>query len=481
MTTLGTAPETTAPAAGTMHRQLRLVDAAAFSVGLIGPVGAIALLGTGAAGIIGRGVTLSFIFAVIGVALVGYAFVKLSQHIAHTGSVYALVGVTLGPRFGFFAGWALLGAYTAIGCGSTIEIGLFGGQFLSDTGIAHVNEYVWIALIGLALVCALAFNEIRVITRTLLASELTGVILVTILSVVTLAKLIFGHGPQGQTFNWHFLALPSGADIGTVASAAVYGFLAFAGFEGAAALGEETDNPKREIPRAIRVAVIVVGAFYLITAAAQSLGYGTSAAGVKAFTDGFPFGDLGKGYIGSVYADILILMATISLIAISLSCASGAARIMYALSRDAGGGGRGLAVLSRHGQPARALVTVLAIIAVVLVGQRIAGSSVLNATFYALTLGTISLLVAYVLATVGAIRFLFFDGARKAPRWQAVIPTLGGAFVVYTIYKNVVHVPSPYSYFGWICLVWLTLGAALVAFVPGLATRVRAGLATSAP
>ena len=473
---------TIAPEAATpkMHRELSLIDAAAFSVGLIGPVGAIALLGTGAAGIIGRAVTLSFIFAVIGVALVGYAFVKLSQHIAHTGSVYALVGVTLGPRAGFFAGWALLGAYTAIGTGSTIEIGLFGDQFLSDTGIAHVNEWLWIALIGLAIVCALAFNEIRLITRTLLASELTGVVLVTILSVVTLATLIFGHGPQGQTFNWKFLALPSGTDVGTIASAAVYGFLAFAGFEGAAALGEETDNPRREIPRAIKVAIVVVGAFYLLTSAAQSLGYGTSAAGVKAFAGGFPFGDLGKGYIGAAYADVLILMAIISLIAISLSTASGAARILFALSRDAAGPGRGLAVVSRHGQPARALVTVLAVIACGLVGQRIAGSSVLDATFYALTLGTISLLVAYVLATVGAIRFLFFAGESRAPRWQVVIPTLGGAFVVYTIYKNVVHVASPYSYFGWLVLAWLIAGAAIVAIVPGLATRVRAGLATSA-
>src|SRR3954447_6809886 len=265
-----------AGASAGMHRELRLVDAAAFSVGLIGPVGAIALLGTGAAGIIGRGVTLSFIFAVIGVALVAYAFVRLSQHISHTGSVYALVGLTLGPRAGFFAGWALFGAYTAIGCGSTIEIGLFGSPFLEDTGIANVSEYVWIALIGLAIVCALAFNEIRVITRTLLASEVAGVLLVTILSLVTLVTLIFGHGPQGQTFNVHFLQLPEGADLGTVASAAVYGFLAFAGFEGAAALGEETDSPKTEIPRAIRVAIIVVGAFYLLTAAAQSLGYGTS-------------------------------------------------------------------------------------------------------------------------------------------------------------------------------------------------------------
>jgi amino acid transporter len=471
------APERTT---GQMHRELSLIDAAAFSVGLIGPVGAIALLGTGAAAIIGRAVTLSFIFAVIGVALVGYAFVKLSQHIAHTGSVYALCGITLGPRAGFFAGWALFGAYTAIGTGSTIEIGLFGDQFLGDTGIWHVSEWVWMALFGLAIVCALAFNEIRLITRTLLASELTGVVLVTILSVVTLVTVIFGHGPQGQTFNWKFLALPSGTDVGTIASAAVYGFLAFAGFEGAAALGEETDNPKHEIPRAIKVAIVVVGAFYLLTAAAQSLGYGPSPAGVKAFAGGFPFGDLGKGYIGSVYADVLILMAIVSLIAISLSTASGAARIAYALSRDAAGPGRGLAVLSRHGQPARALVTVLAIIACGVVGQRIAGSSVLDATFYALTLGTISLLVAYVLATVGAIRFLFFAGESRAPRWQVAIPTLGGAFVVYTIYKNVVHVASPYSYFGWLVLAWLVVGAAIVAIVPGLATRVRAGLATSA-
>jgi hypothetical protein len=48
-------------------------------------------------------------------------------------------------------------------------------------------------------------------------------------------------------------------------------------------------------------------------------------------------GDLGKAYIGSVYADVLILMATVSLIAISLSTASGAARILYALNRDARG------------------------------------------------------------------------------------------------------------------------------------------------
>jgi amino acid transporter len=464
-----------------MHRELKVVDAAAFSVGLIGPVGAIALLGTGAAGIIGRGVTLSFIFALVGVALVAYAFVRLSQHISHTGSVYALVGVTLGPRFGFLAGWALVGAYACIACGSAIEIGFFGGQFLDNVGLVSTTEWIWIALVGVGGVVALAFNEIKVVTRSLLVSEVVGAVLVTGLSLVILGTLLFSHGPSGQSFSLDFVKLPDGAGIGTVASAAVYGFLAFAGFEGAAALGEETSNPKREIPRAIRIAVIVVGVFYVLTAATQSLGYGTGTKGVKAFTGGSPFNDLGTAYIGSAYADLLLLMATISLLAIVLGLVSGAARILYALTRDATGSGRGLAQLSRHGQPARALILVLGFIVAGIVAERLAGSSVLNATFYAQILGTIALLFAYLLATIGAVRYLFFSGARRAPAWQAILPALGGAFVVYTIYKNVFNVPAPYSHFGWIVLAWLALGTALVACAPGLAGRVRAGLAASGP
>ncbi len=473
--------DTSTEAGEGLHTELSLVDAAAFSVGLIGPVGAIGLLGTGAALIIGRAVTLSFVFAVVGVALVAYCFVKLSQHISHTGSVYALVGVTLGPRAGFVAGWALMGAYTAIGCGSTIEMGLFGGQFLRDTGILSTQQWWWIALIGLLGVSALAFTEIRIITRALLTSEVVGAILVTILSIVILVKVIFSHGPGGQTFTINFLSLPAGSGTGTIAKAAVYGFLAFAGFEGAAALGEETSSPKTQIPRAIKTAVVVVGAFYLLTAAAQSLGYGATAAGAKAYANGLPFSDLGGGYIGKWYGDILDLMATISLFAISLGVASGAARIMFAQARDATGKRTGLAGLSKHGAPGAALIVVLIIFTAALIGQQLAGSTVVNATFYALQIGTVLILVAYVMATVGAIYFLFFRGQAKAPMWQLVIPILGGAFVCYTIYRNVfVGQVGTYARLPYIEVIYLIVGLLVVSVAPGLAGRVRAGLAAGA-
>src|ERR1700754_3602453 len=417
--------ENSSPAAGeNLHSELSLVDAAAFSVGLIGPVGAIGLLGTGAALIIGRAVTLSFVFAVIGVALVAYCFVKLSQHISHTGSVYALCGVTLGPQAGFFAGWALMGAYIAIGCGSTIEIGLFARTFINDAFGTHITQWWWLSLIGWGLVAAIAFSEIRVITRALLTSEVVGAILVTVLSIVILVKVIFSHGPTGQTFTWNFLVPPHGSGISTIAKATVYGFLAFAGFEGAAALGEETSSPKTQIPRAIKTAVVVVGAFYLITAASQSLGYGATAKGAEAYGAGLPFSDLSIGYIGKWYADILNLMATVSLFAISLGVASGGARIMYAQARDATGKKTGLAGLSRHGQPAAALVVVLLIIGGNLVIEQLVRETVLNATFSALQVGTVLILTAYVVATVGAVRFLFFSGEPKVPMWQLPIPVL---------------------------------------------------------
>jgi amino acid transporter len=468
---------TTVPAHG-MRRELKIIDAAAFSIGLIGPVGAMALLGVGAAGLLGRGATWAFIFAAAGVSLVAYGFIKLSRHIAHTGSVYALVGLTLGPRAGFVAGWALLGAYVTIGAGSMIEIGLFFGKFLSGIGLIGSTDWIITALGALILVTVLCLARIGVITKVLLGTELAGAFLVTMLSVIIIIRLAAGHGPAGQTLNTGFLQLPHGTSVSVIASAAVFGFLAFAGFEGAAALGEETLSPKRQIPRAIKTAVVVVGAFYLLTIVGQSLGFGTSPRGVAAFQGAAtPYADLATAYVGSALADLLNLVASISLFAITLGTINASARILYALARDAGAGP--VTRLSQRGEPVGALAVTIAATLFIMVGQRLAGTTVLSATFYWLTIGTIALLVAYALATLGALRFLFFQGPRRAPAWQVVVPIAGVAFVGYTIYKNIVGVAAPYNVFPYLVAGWLAVGLALVAAVPGVASQVRGRLASS--
>jgi hypothetical protein len=111
-----------------------------------------------------------------------------------------------------------------------------------------------------------------------------------------------------------------------------------------------------------------------------------------------------------------------------------------------------------------------------IVVQRIAGVSATSAFFYPGTLGVLSLLVAYIVTNVGAIRFLFFKG-RRAPMYEIVIPLLGILFLGYTIYKNVTGQSFPYSRFPLVVGIWLIVGGLIVLATPKLAARIGEGLA----
>jgi hypothetical protein len=125
-----------------------------------------------------------------------------------------------------------------------------------------------------------------------------------------------------------------------------------------------------------------------------------------------------------------------------------------------------------------ALLVVIVIIGINLVVEQLVGESVESATFSALQVGTVLILTAYVMATIGAVRYLFFKGERKAPMWQVVIPVLGGAFVCYTIYRNVFIGQTGYLHSTpYIEIAYLVIGLLVVCVAPGLAGRVKAGLA----
>ena len=146
---------------GGLRRELRFWEAIALSIAIMAPTAAMALNGVAIAGLIGRAVPLAFVFALVGVLFVSYAFVQLTREVNHAGSVYAFAGLTLGPRAGFLAGWALLGTYLAFTVASTAEVGLFFTSFLSSTGIAENADWIWIALVAAALVAAIAHIAAR--------------------------------------------------------------------------------------------------------------------------------------------------------------------------------------------------------------------------------------------------------------------------------------------------------------------------------
>ena len=461
---------------GHLRRELRFWEAIAISIGIMAPTAAMALNGVAPAGLVGRAVALAFLFAAIAIALISYSFVRLTSYFNHAGSAYALAGVTLGPRAGFFAGWALLATYSCFIAANIAEIGLFGTSFLSGAGIWSNPSWILVSLIAAALVWFLAYGDVKVATRALLSFEGISVSLIVILIVVIFWKVIAGTAPSGQSFTLTPFVPASGTTVGAIAFASVFGLLSYGGFEGAAALGEETNNPRRNIPLAIAVAVAFCGVFYTIVMFAQSLGFGINASGIKAFsTSSAPLGDLAKSYVGSGMQDAINFGATLSAFASCLGCAAGASRILFALGRDGFITRRLGDASARTGSPANALAIVMIFGLAVTILLRINGTTAVNAFFYPGTAGVLAMLIAYFVIQFGAAKFLHLE--RREPRWRVVILVLATAAIVYTFYKQVwPRPPYPYDIFPLLIGGWAVLGIVITFAFPALTRRIGRGL-----
>jgi hypothetical protein len=87
----------------------------------------------------------------------------------------------------------------------------------------------------------------------------------------------------------------------------------------------------------------------------------------------------------------------------------------------------------------------------------------------------LSLMVAYAVTNVGALRFLFLG--RRAPLPEIVFPLGALGFLGYVLVESVSGQEFPYTWFPYVVAAWLAVGLAVVVAVPGLATRIGANLA----
>ena len=189
---------------------------------------------------------LAFLIAAVGVLLVAYTFVRLCQYYRHSGSVYAFVGATLGPRAGVVAGWGLAGTYMFYAVTTASAAGIFGAGLLDSLGIWK-NQPAWapILIVGIALALALLLAALpaRGGTNVLLIVEVCTVTLILIVTVIVFVRLLKGDAPGGSHFTWSVFSPQPGVGTSALFLGVVFGFLSFAGFEASSTLGEEAHNP----------------------------------------------------------------------------------------------------------------------------------------------------------------------------------------------------------------------------------------------
>jgi len=433
----------------------------------------------GTAGTVGRAVPLAFALATIGVLLIAWTFVRLTQRFNHAGSVYGFVGATLGPRAGVISGWSLMGTYVFYGVVTSTAAGIFGADFLDSLGIWK-SQPDWapflVGVIALAGVWALAASNIREGTRVLLAIEGTTIALILIVSVTILVKLATGTAPNGNTLDFSVFSIPSGTGTSAVFLGVVFGFLSFAGFEAAATLGEEAQEPRRDIPRAILGVAIFGGLYFIFVTAIEVMGFGTDAKGIEDFiASGSLLGDLGSLFVAGWVGEAITIGAAVSAFGCALACIVGAARLLYALSRDEVGPAPLGTVSSRSGVPARSTAAVvIAAYAITALGWFAFGVKPFDLFLASGTIGTLILLLVYALATIGAAKLLFLSGERQVAAWEVVVPFLALLVIGYTLFRNVYPYPTEAArWYPIIAAAWVVAGV-LVTFVRYAATQ-RAG------
>lgn len=477
-----TSPPVGAPADDTavtpsgLHRRLRVWEVTALSVGFMGPVMAMSLNGIGVAGLVGKAVPFTFVVSFVGVMLVAYAFIRLTRYFTHAGSVYALAGVTLGPRAGFFGGFALLGTYLFFSACITGACAVFFEAMLNELGMeTPPGLWIGIALVAAALALVLNLRESTVTTRTLLGIGMVGILVMLVLSLIIIARVAAGDAPVTTGLDLSTL-LPGDASWTAIMTASVFGFLSWAGFESGTSLGEETRDPKRTIPRALTYAVVIAGVIYTLVMFAQTVGYGTDAAGQEAFAGASStLTELSSTYIGPWFAVIISIIAFCVAFASLLSCSAAAARLVFALARD----GFGPASLARTspttGAPTTATAAVLALTMLLVVLLAAIGGGPVEVYYWYATIATLCMVVAYGMASVGAIRHTFRPDS-PIRRWEVVLPTLGIVYLVYVYVVQVAGQEAPYTYFPWMAAAWCLTGLVVILAAPSLADRIGARL-----
>ena len=459
-----------------LRRELHLWEAVGISLALMAPSMAANINPQGTATTIGRAVPLAFALATIGVLLIAWTFVRLTQRFNHAGSVYSFVGATLGARAGVISGWALMGTYSFYGVVTSTAAGIFGADFLDALGI-WTNQPGWapylVGAIALAGVWALAASNIREGTRVLLVIEGTTVALILIVSVVILIKLATGTAPNGNTLDFSVFSVPAGTGTSAVFLGVVFGFLSFAGFEAAATLGEEAQEPRRDIPRAILSVAIFGGLYFIFVTAIEVMGFGTDAKGVESFiASGSLLGDLGSQFVAGWVGELITIGAAVSAFGCALACIVGASRLLFALSRDEVGPAPLGVVSPRTGVPARSTAAiVICAYAIMTLAWFALGVAPFDLFVASGTIGTLILLLVYALATIGAARLFFFSGERRIAAWEIVVPFLALVVIGYTLFRNVYPYPTETArWYPIIAAAWVVAGV-LVTFVRYAATQ----------
>jgi amino acid transporter len=439
------------------------------SVTNMAPAAAVAFSILFAAPYAGGSTPLAVLLGLAVMLLVAISIGQLAKHLPSAGGLYTYNARGLGTATGFLVGWAFIMAEVIVAPGGFLIIGIV------LSGVLHTSlgwpTWTWAPFGVVAAVATwyLVYRGVRL-------SATAGVILGAFELLVFLAlavTLIVAAGPHntlavfgahtGNTKGW-----------GAVIPGVLYAVFGIIGFEAAAPLGEEARDPKRTVPRAVVLACLAIGIFYLICYYAATVYWGPHRMpGFIGFNSGDPWSGLASKVWGLGFIAVVIALVN-SGIAGSNASSTATTRVGYAMGRI------GLlprvftSVNQRYRTPTWAVhvQALFALAYLVVLGFALHGP--LNALVLQGTISTTLIVAIYILTCLSCIVYYLRAQRRHfnvllhlvipLVGALALVPVLLAAFGVNFAHLGITGLTYPADIAPLICLAWMIAGAGLLAY-----------------
>jgi amino acid transporter len=433
---------------------LGLQNAIVISVAVMSPAASIFFNTIGQAPYAGAAIPFCYLVGFVVALLVANQYSEFSRELPSSGSAYTFVSEGLGAGWGFVTGWIGL---IAIALGVPYSFVLMSANLatLVDRWLGiQISWSVYYTLaIGLVFaICYIGIRESLRVDLTLLAFEIG-------ICVILAGLVLFKVGGAGGLTLEPFSPTSAPAS-GDLSIGIVLAILSFIGFETAAALGEETRNPRRNIPRAIYGSMIVVGAFYVLMAYIATVGYGPSRIATVFAHDAAPFDTIARQFSGGGLALFVDLAGLLSFFSAALAIVNGGARILFTLGRD------GLLpppinwAHPTRGTPAGAVAVLcgLGLVSGLVLGFTMTPFGAFN---FLATLDALFVLLIYVLVSVACVRFFLRQRREQLNIARHIIVPVLGTLVAGGIsaLALIQPGPAPLSYIPFVVGGWLLVGA----------------------
>jgi len=403
----------------------------------------------------GNGAWFSFFLGTLIALVIAYCIVIFARRRAGVGSLYSLVRPVLGPAGSFVTGWALFIGVVAIASGSLAGAGFFVAQTFGIDALNSMGGQIALDIVILIGALYLTMAGARRSARVSATLEVISISLILIILIIIYFK-------SGHVFDTAQLSL-SGATVGGVVFAIVLAILGFVGFESAAALGEESQDPFRSIPRAVVGSALLAGFLYIFATYTQVAQFKGGAAALA--KSGSPMDDLTAQWGLAFLQPAMNFGFAASFIAVVMACITVGSRILFGMGNEGVIPAWFGKAHPRHRTPSNAILAVAPLVIIPTVLVLLAGTAPLGATTYIDTVGVFGYMLAYALVCVGAPLFLKSLGTKGlAAAWVAGI--VGLASLAYVFYRNVWPVPpSPFNQLPYWFMAALVIGLAGYAVV----------------